>query len=83
MLQNAIRVNHRGFLPSSPKRFVLTDIKTDERMFTIYAIQNVENIPVYKGTLERVAFGETLCFIGDFSSVVEDGDYFICAGVMR
>lgn len=80
MLQNAIRVNHRGFLPSSPKRFVLTDIKTDERMFTVYAIQNVENIPVYKGTLERVAFGETLCFIGDFSSVVEDGDYFICAG---
>ena len=28
--QNPIRVNHIGFLPNEPKRFVLTDNKTSD-----------------------------------------------------
>lgn len=79
--QNAIRVNHRGFLNNAQKRFVLVDNETGELTFTVFLIRHVENIPVYTGTLEGAALPDgTQCFVGDFSSVTEEGDYFITAG---
>lgn len=60
---NAIRLNHRGFMCHSKKRFVLVKNKTGELDFTVYAIRNVENIPVFKGNLESVIYKNEQYFI--------------------
>lgn len=79
--QNAIRINHRGFLNDSQKRFVLVDNEMGKPDFTVYLIRHVENIPVYTGTLEPATLPDgAACFVGDFSAVTEEGDYFITAG---
>ena len=51
ILQNAIRVNHRGFLCDSKKRFILTENKTNSLDFSIYLIHNVEHICVFNGKM--------------------------------
>ncbi len=81
--QNAIRVNMRGFLPESSKRFVLCDNKTGSDEFTVTLIhgEQVEHTVVYTGkmTAERDEYGEEYQ-VGDFSAVTDDGDYYISAG---
>ena len=82
-MQNAIRVNMRGFLPNSPKRFVLCDNITGSDEFTVTLIHGefVEHTVIYTGkmTVEYDEFGEKFQ-VGDFSSVTGDGDYYITAG---
>ena len=82
-MQNAIRVNMRGFLPNSPKRFVLCENKTGSDEFTVTLIHGefVEHTVVYTGKMtdEYDEFGQKFQ-VGDFSSVTEDGDYYITAG---
>ncbi len=82
-LQNAIRVNMRGFLPTSEKRFVLCENKTGRDEFTVTLIhgESVEHTVVYRGkmTTEVDEYGEKYQ-VGDFSSVTSDGDYYITAG---
>ena len=79
--QNAIRVNHRGFLNNAQKRFVLVDNETGDLTFQVFVTRHVENILAYTGKLEAVALPDgSRCFVGDFSSVTEEGDYYINAG---
>lgn len=82
-MQNAIRVNMRGFLPSSSKRFVLCDNKTGSNEFTVTLIHGefVEHTVVFSGkmTTEIDEFGEKYQ-VGDFSEVRDDGDYYVTAG---
>ena len=81
--QNAIRVNMRGFLPNASKRFVLCENKTESDEFTVTLIHGefVEHTVVYRGimTKESDEFGESF-WVGDFSAVTEDGDYYVTAG---
>ncbi len=81
--QNAIRVNQRGFLKSSQKRFVLTENKSGCETFDIYLIENVEERKVYTGKLQEYNEDGKRYFVGDFSSITSDGDYFIEAGGFR
>ena len=79
--QNAIRVNHRGFLKTSQKRFVLLHNQTDSLAFTVFSIRDVEKIPEFTGLMEVSSLSDgSVCYVGDFSSIEEDGDYFIQAG---
>ena len=78
--QNAIRVNHRGFLPTSHKSFVLVENKTQGDTFSVFIIDDVKEIEVYSGTLNKVTEGENTYYVGDFSCVERQGDYFITAG---
>lgn len=82
-MQNAIRVNMRGFLPNSSKRFVLCENKTGSDEFTVMLIHGefVDHTVVYSGkmTTEVDEFGENFQ-VGDFSEVTDDGDYYITAG---
>jgi len=82
-MQNAIRVNMRGFLPGATKRFVLCENETGSDEFTVTLIHGefVEHTVVYTGrmTKEKDEFGEVF-EVGDFSSVTGDGDYYITAG---
>ena len=79
-LQNAIRINHRGFLKHSHKRFVLTDNKSNGLDFSVYLIRDVEHICVYNNKLIKHIENGQILYEGDFSSVTENGDYFIEAG---
>ncbi|MBE6663739.1 MAG: hypothetical protein E7602_04455 [Ruminococcaceae bacterium] len=81
--QNAIRVNQRGFLKSSQKRFVLTENKSGCETFDIYLIENVEERKVFTGKLQEHNEDGKRYFVGDFSSITSDGDYFIEAGGFR
>ena len=71
-MQNAIRVNMRGFLPNSPKRFVLVENRSGTDEFTVTLIHGefVEHTVVYTGkmTEEYDEFGEKF-WVGDFSEV--------------
>ena len=78
--QNAIRINHRGFLPMGVKRFCLMENKTQDATFSVFLIDNVNEIEVYKGTLSAVKEKGKTLYMGDFSSVTREGDYFILAG---
>jgi len=78
-LQNAIRVNHRGFFPNSHKEFFLTDNKTGKDTFSVYIVDDVQEIKVYEGKLEK----RLDCYFGDFTEVTRQGDYFIEAGGYR
>lgn len=73
----------RGFLPSSPKRFVLCENATGSDEFTVTLIHGefVEHTVVYTGKMsdEYDEFGRKYQ-VGDFSSVTADGDYYITAG---
>ena len=82
-IQNAIRVNHRGFLRSSKKRFILTDNKTEDLSFRIIITDDVKEITVYEGTMSPVYEDNTTYYLGDFSSVTREGDYYIEAGGYR
>ena len=81
--QNAIRVNMRGFLPKSAKRFVLCENKTGSDEFTVTLIHGefVEHTEVYRGKMitEFDENGKSYQ-VGDFSEVTADGDYYITAG---
>ena len=85
-VQNAIRVNMRGFLPGSSKRFVLCENKTGSDEFTVTLIHGefVEHTVVYSGkmTTEVDDCGNSYQ-VGDFSSVTADGDYYITAGGVK
>ena len=78
--QNAIRVNHRGFLPSSKKRFVLTENKTGSLEFSVIHIDDVKYVCVYKGRMTPVSENGITYYEGDFSCVTKNGDYHIEAG---
>ena len=82
-MKNAIRVNMRGFLPNSKKRFVLCENNTGSDEFTITLIHGefVEHTVIYRGkmTTEYDEFGRSFQ-VGDFSSVTADGDYYVTAG---
>jgi len=81
--QNAIRVNQRGFLKGSAKRFILTDNKTKERSFRVIITDDVKEITVYQGVMTEANEDGHTYFIGDFSSVEREGDYYIEAGGYR
>ena len=78
--QNAIRMNHRGFLPNSNKSFILVKNKTQNMSFSVFLIDDVVEKEIYTGTLSKVREGEESYYVGDFSSVKKEGDYFIIAG---
>ena len=78
--QNAIRVNHRGFLKKSQKRFILTENKTGSDDFSVFLIDNVKEIKVLDGKMLPFHENGQTFYEGDFSSIIEDGDYFIVAG---
>ena len=78
--QNAIRVNHRGFTCDSVKRFVLTENKTGCDDFSVFLIDDVREIKVFEGKMTASCEGEVTYFVGDFSTVTKNGDYFILAG---
>ena len=84
-MQNAIRINHRGFIENSHKAFVLMKNKTQGDEFSVYLIDDVKEIEVYKGklALKKARNGKDDCYIGDFSSVTSPGDYFVVAGGYR
>lgn len=77
--QNAIRINHRGFLLHSAKRFILTDNKDGSLDFFVVITDDVKEIIVYKGKLEKVCEEKTY-YVGDFSEITREGDYHIIAG---
>ena len=79
-LQNAIKINHRGFLCDSKKRFILTENKTNSLDFSIYLVHDVKHICVFSGKMVEYKEAEHILYEGDFSCVSEDGDYFIEAG---
>ena len=82
-IQNAIRVNHRGFLPNAQKRFILTENKAECDCFSVYIIDDVKHVKVLDGKMSKhEENGETL-YVGDFSLVTKCGDYFIEAGGVR
>ena len=81
--QNAIRVNHRGFMPNSHKGFVLTENKTNDASFSVFIIDDVIEKEVYTGVLRRVTNGDDTYYVGDFSDIKREGDYFITAGGYR
>ena len=82
-LQNKIRVNHRGFLSNSPKRFVLVGSSPENLDFSVFLTRDVSEICVFTGKMQRVKNGENDYYVGDFSEVWEDGDYHILAGGKR
>ena len=79
-LQNAIKVNHRGFLCNSKKRFILTENKNGSLDFSVYLIHDVKHICVYRGQMVEYKENGQAIYEGDFSSVCDNGDYFIEAG---
>ena len=82
-LQNPIRVNHRGFLSQSNKRFVLTENLTDSLTFSIILVDNVEEITVFTGEMKTFKENGDTLYEGDFSVVSKSGDYYIDAGGYR
>ena len=83
VMQNAIRVNMRGFLPNSYKRFVLCENGTGSDEFTVTLIHGefVEHTVVYKGKMTEAHDEHGInWWVGDFSEVTADGDYYITAG---
>ncbi len=81
--QNAIRVNHRGFLKKSQKRFILTENKTESETFSVFLIDDVKEIKVFDGKMTSFCENGRTFYEGDFSSVTDNGDYFIVAGGVR
>lgn len=82
-LQNAIRVNHRGFLKNSLKRFVLTENKTDSLDFSVVIMDDVLEKTVFSGKMKRAMENGETFYEGDFSSITKEGDYQILAGGFR
>ena len=81
--QNAIRINHRGFLKSSKKRFVLVENATRGDTFDVYLVKDVKEIKVYSGKLTAINEDGKELFVGDFSLITDEGDYFIEAEGVR
>lgn len=82
-LQNDIRINHRGFMKNSPKRFVLVNYGGENLDFSVCVTENVEERVVFSGKMQRVEENGEVFFVGDFSEVRSDGDYHILAGGKR
>ena len=82
-LQNDIRVNHRGFLKNSPKRFVLVNSNTENLDFSVCITDDVVEKAVFSGKMEKVVDGGEVYFVGDFSALTGEGDYHILAGGKR
>jgi hypothetical protein len=78
--QNAIRINHRGFLKESQKRFVLVENQTGSDDFSVFLIDDVREIKVFEGKMTAVLEDGITYYVGDFSSVTKNGDYFVLAG---
>lgn len=78
--QNAIRVNQRGFLTKSSKRFILTENKEGNNEFSVFLIDNVKEVKVFSGEMTPFLENGQTFYEGDFSKVTEKGDYFIVAG---
>ena len=81
--QNAIRVNHRGFLENGAKRFILTDNKVDSNTFSVVNTHDVKDITVYEGEMTPVYEDGHTYYVGDFSSLTKKGDYYILEGGYR
>ena len=78
--QNAIRINHRGFLKESQKRFVLVENQTGNDDFSVFLIDDVREIKVFEDKMTAVLEDGITYYVGDFSTVTKNGDYFILAG---
>lgn len=78
--QNAIRINHRGFLKESQKRFVLVENQTGSDDFSVFLIDDVREIKVFEDKMTAVLEDGITYYVGDFSTVTKNGDYFILAG---
>ncbi|MBQ9121695.1 MAG: glycoside hydrolase family 9 protein, partial [Clostridia bacterium] len=81
--QNAIRVNHRGFLTNSQKRFILTENSAGSDEFSVFLIDNVREIKVFEGKMTPTHEDGSTYYVGDFSAVTQNGDYFIAAGGVK
>ena len=71
-LQNAIRVNHRGFMPKSHKSFVLTENKTQDTTFSVFIVDNVVEKKVYTGTLTEACEGDNVTILSPQADTVAD-----------
>lgn len=71
--KNRFLINHTGFLPEAPKKFVY-DGNADS--FTVCRLQDLKLTPVFEGSFEwRVQYGSY--GVGDFSGLCEEGIYRI------
>ncbi len=79
--KHPIRVNHIGYMTFAKKRFILTENKEKSLNFTVDLIIDARFEEVLKGTLEECddGYGNTV-WVGDFSSVTNNGSYVIRAG---
>jgi len=77
LMKDRILVNHVGFLPRSNKTFVIANPPATE-----FAINSDlwGDVIVYRGQLKRVNAELGDAWIGDFSSVQEEGVYLIHCG---
>ncbi|MBE7043001.1 MAG: hypothetical protein E7399_05845 [Ruminococcaceae bacterium] len=82
MSYNHILVNQVGFHCHSTKRFVIT--KTPETMeFTIVKTEHCKEIVKYTGMLKEEISQTGNGYVGDFSELTEEGDYFIKCGTFK
>ena len=79
--KHPIRVNHIGFYPNVPKRFILVENPEHNMTFTIDLIEDARFKEAFSGELVECddGFGNTM-WTGDFSSLTDEGSYVIRAG---
>ncbi len=70
-------VNHLGFLPKSPKFFVVTNPSTNE--FQILRRARAQSV-AYTGKLVHVDSDLGDAWVGDFSALEEENNYYILVG---
>lgn len=78
-MRDKILVNHVGFLPQSVKTFVIVNPPAND--FCINSDMWGQTI-VHRGQLKRVAGDLGDAWVGDFSSVQDDGSYLIQCGTL-
>ncbi len=75
---DVILINHVGFLPDSPKYCVIP--QPPEKTFTIHRMKDCVWTPVQEGTLSEGGLGLEPGWIGEFTSLQEEGIYQVRCG---
>ena len=74
-----IKINQVGFMPNSPKRFII-DEKPETMDFSVIKVDDVKEVVKYRGTLQEEITETGTGYVGHFDEVSEEGDYFIRCG---
>lgn len=75
---DVILINHVGFLPDSPKYCVIP--QPPEKTFTIHRMKDCVWTPVYEGTLTEGEPELEAGWVGEFTSLQEEGIYQVRCG---